>query len=89
MHVTEATEATAAMVSSLCLFAEDGVAPRATTVSALVGDVVDHFELRNGKWERPDLLHPPGTRTPNRTPIDGTRTQHTNTVPAIPAAAIR
>jgi len=49
MHVTEATEATATMVSSLCLLAEDGVAPRATTVPALVGDVVDHSELRNGK----------------------------------------
>lgn len=50
VHVTDATDTTAVVVSSLCLFAEDGEPPRPTAVPAMVGDVVDYFEQHDGCW---------------------------------------
>ena len=36
--------------STLLLFGGDGLAPRPTTTPAMVGDVVDEFELNGGRW---------------------------------------
>jgi hypothetical protein len=41
---------TASAVSILTLFAEDGEPPRPAVTPAMVGDVTDVFELREGRW---------------------------------------
>lgn len=50
LHITHVDDRSVAVISSLCLFAEDGEPPRAATMPALVGDVVDQFEQHNGRW---------------------------------------
>jgi len=50
VHLSAATDTMAETVSSLCLFAEDGDAPRPITTPAMVADVVDRFEHRAGRW---------------------------------------
>ena len=50
LHLLEVGPAIARAVSVLLLFGQDGEAPRPTTSPAMVGDVVDEFELRDGRW---------------------------------------
>jgi len=50
LHVHEAGSTWARVTSVLLLFGEDGEPPRPTTSPALVGDVLDEFELRDGRW---------------------------------------
>jgi SnoaL-like domain len=50
LYVRSATETTAEVLSTLCLFAEDGEPPRPSTTPAMVGDVVDHFERHDRRW---------------------------------------
>lgn len=50
LHVTGAGPGTASAVSILTLFAEDGEPPRPAVTPAMVGDVTDVFEQREGRW---------------------------------------
>lgn len=50
LHVTAATGDTAAAVSMLLLFAQDGEPPRPTVVPAMVGDVTDEFVRTGDRW---------------------------------------
>jgi hypothetical protein len=50
LHLTGASAGTASAISTLTLFAEDGEPPRPTVTPAMVGDVTDVFEQREGRW---------------------------------------
>ena len=50
LHVTGTGPGTASAVSILTLFAEDGEPPRPAVTPAMVGDVTDVFEQREGRW---------------------------------------
>lgn len=50
LHVTSTADDHATAVSNLLLFAQDGEPPRPTVTPAVVSDVLDEFELRDGIW---------------------------------------
>jgi hypothetical protein len=50
LQLLDVQPTTARATSILLLFGEDGLAPRHTTTPALVGDVLDEFELHEGRW---------------------------------------
>jgi len=50
LHLLEVDAARVRAVSTLLLFGQDGQTPRPSTSPALVGDVLDEFELRDGCW---------------------------------------
>lgn len=50
LHVLDVEEARVSAISVLLLFGQDGEAPRPTTSPTLVGDVLDDFELHDGRW---------------------------------------
>jgi hypothetical protein len=50
LHLVEVGERSVRAVSTLVLFADDGEAPRPATTPALIADVWDRFELRDGAW---------------------------------------
>ena len=50
LHVLEAGGTRVQAISVLLLFGEDGKAPRPSASPALVGDVLDEFELCDGRW---------------------------------------
>ena len=50
LQVTAASATHATAVSNLLLFAQDGRPPRTAVTPALVSDVFDEFELRDGRW---------------------------------------
>lgn len=50
LHLLEVEATRIRAVSVLLLFGQDGQAPRPSTSPALVGDVSDEFELRDGRW---------------------------------------
>ena len=50
LQVTAANATHATAVSNLLLFAQDGQPPRTAITPALVSDVFDEFELRDGRW---------------------------------------
>ena len=50
LHLLDVGTERVRAVSVLLLFGEDGEPPRPSTLPALVGDVLDEFELRDGRW---------------------------------------
>lgn len=50
LHVTASGPGTASAISVLVLFAQDGEPPRTAVTPAMVGDVSDDFEQRDGRW---------------------------------------
>jgi hypothetical protein len=50
LHVTGTGPGTASAISIVTLFAEDGEPPRPAVTPAMVGDVNDVFEQREGRW---------------------------------------
>jgi len=50
LHLLEVETERVRALSVLLLFGEDGEAPRPSTLPAMVGDVIDEFELRAGRW---------------------------------------
>jgi hypothetical protein len=50
LQLLDVQATTARATSILLLFGEDGMAPRPTTTPALIGDVMDEFELYDGRW---------------------------------------
>ena len=50
LHLLEVSDTRVRAVSVLLLFGQDGQAPRPSTSPALVGDVLDEFELGPGRW---------------------------------------
>ena len=50
LHVTGVGPGTASAISIVTLFAEDGEPPRPAVTPAMVGDVNDVFEQREGRW---------------------------------------
>jgi hypothetical protein len=50
LHVTAQGPGTASAISTLTLYADDGEPPRPTVTPAMVGDVTDDFERRDGRW---------------------------------------
>jgi SnoaL-like domain len=50
LHVTQADEASASVISALILFADDGEPPRPTVAPVMIGDVVDEFVRTGDRW---------------------------------------